>query len=108
MVVGCNKDESVKESAAVEEEVELPETERRFGIKDGEYTVLEVRESYATKHSGPQQISISLVLETSNGDRFYFRDEFVNSYKFPENVIDLLTLIEGDNVVIKDGEITRK
>ena len=102
LVVGCNKSETV------EEKVELTETEERFEIKDGEYTVLDVRESYAAKRSGPQQISISLVLEASNGDRFYFRDEFINTRKFPEDVIDLLTLIEGDNVVIKDGKITRK
>ena len=75
-------------------------------MKNGEYTVLDVRELFAHSHYSEYR-ELGLVLLDASGNRTYVRIED-KSYEENDVFDNLLTVLEGDVVTYEDGEFAIK
>ena len=101
----CGED-SKNDKTQKSEEVKTEEKkEDPYGLEDGEYTVLDVRELFAHSHYGEYR-ELGLVLLDASGNRTYVRIK--DTYKDNDVFDNLLTVLEGDVITYEDGEFTIK
>ena len=100
-------DSSKTDETGKSEEVKTEEKKKDdpYGLENGEYTVLEVRELFAHSHYSEYR-ELGLVLLDASGNRTYVRIE--DAYEDNDAFDNLLTVLEGDVIKYKDGEFTIK
>lgn len=98
-------DSSKTDETGKSEEVKTEEkkTEDPYGLEEGEYIVLDVRELFAHSHYSEYR-ELGLVLLDESGNRTYVRLE--DTYEDNDVFDNLLTVLEGDVVKYKNGEFT--